>query len=515
MVNGQFARKSVREVLTTLFGDRVKYKAKGNYIILTKGNPTPKPVTAIQINGYVLDASTGERIPDVSIYEKNTRTSTVTNSYGYFKLKVDDNQAESQINISKKNFQDTTFTLPKGYAELINVMLYPQSPPEDTVAVEIQLDIDSVIVEEPEPAKNLSEGQVNVENIQDTLYQGFQFSFLPFIGTNHKLSGNTINDYSLNLIGGYSLGTRKLEASAVFNIDRGDVGEIQLAGFANLVGGKVSGVQAAGGFNLTRRKVSAFQFAGLMNINGDSVNSGQFAGLMNVNLKTSGGAQFAGLSNIQVHHYKGAQFSGLFNVATKSIKGVQVAGLFNYGKNVRGSQIALINIADTIHGVPIGFLNFVKSGYHQLEVFGDEIFYTNLSFRTGVHQFYTILTAGIKPDNFEDPYWTVGYGIGTAPRLAKWLHLNFDLTANQVSKGEFTPAINLLNKFYAGLEFKPAKKFAIGLGVTLNAYLTDTTYDGYVDIFTDYRPTIVYDETYSNGMNMKMWWGAKVGLRFL
>ncbi len=513
-VSGEFVRRSVREILDVLLGESVKIKVKGNYIILTKSS-VPKPVSTIQLNGYVSDADTGEKISDVSVYEKTTRTSTLTNSFGYFSLKVNGDGAESEIAVSKKDYRDTLLLMPKGTKQLVNVMLIPIPSPEDTVALEIVVEIDSLVLEEVTEEKNLSPGQVNIENIKDTLYSNFQFSFLPFIGTNHKLSGNFINDYSVNLIGGYSQGTRKLEVGAVFNIDRGDVKVAQMAGFANLVGGKVNGVQLAGGFNLTRRKVEGFQFAGAMNINGDSVYSGQFAGLMNINLNASKGAQFAGLSNVQVRDYKGSQFAGLFNIATKSIKGTQVAALFNYGKHVQGSQIALINIADTVQGVPVGFLNFIKSGYHQIEVSADEIFYANIAYRTGVHQFYNILTAGIKPDDFENPYWTVGYGIGTAPKLASWLHLNFDLTASQVSKGEFTPAINLLNKLYGGLEFKPAKKFAIGFGVTLNAYLTDTTYDGYTDIFTKYRPAIVYEKTYSNGINMKMWWGAKVGLRFL
>lgn len=514
IVSGEFVRRSVREILNTLLGESAKIKVKGNYIILTRNNIPAKPVSTIQLSGYVLNANTGEKISEVSVYEKTTRSSTVTNGFGYFSLKVNGDENESQIAVSKKDYRDTTLTLVKGTTQLINVALLPIPPPEDTVALEIVVNLDSLLVV-VEEEKSLSPGQVNVENIKDTLYRTYQFSVLPFVGTNHKLSGNFINDYSVNLIGGFSQGTRKLEAGTVFNIDRGDVQYVQLAGLVNMVGGKVSGLQAAGGFNLTRRKVEAFQFAGLMNINGDSVYSGQFAGLMNVNLKASRGAQFAGLANVQVHDYVGVQFAPLFNIATHSIKGVQGAVLFNYAKHVRGSQLAFINIADTVEGVSIGFLNFVKSGYHQIEVSADEIFYLNMAFRTGVPNFYNIFTAGIKPDNFEVPYWTVGYGIGTAPRLARWLHLNFDFTVNQVSQGEFTPAINLLNKFYAGLEFKPAKKFAIGLGVTLNAYVTDTTYDGYVDLFTSYRPTIIYDETDINGINTKMWWGAKIGLRFL
>lgn len=518
IVSGEFVRRSVREILNSLLGERVKIKVKGNYIILTKNNIPSKPVSTIQLSGYVLNATTGEKISDASVYEKTTRSSTITNTFGYFDLKVNGDGEESQIAVSKKDYRDTLLILTKGTTQLVNIALTPMPPPEDTVALEILLDVDSLVVEETQAPieKNLSPGQVNVENIKDTLYRAYQFSFLPFIGTNHKLSGNFINDYSVNLVGGYSRGTRTFEVGTVFNIDRGDVKFAQIAGLANLVGGKVSGFQAAGGFNLTRRKVEAFQVAGAMNINGDSVKGVQIAGMMNINLKASSGAQVASLANVQVQDYEGVQIAALFNVATKTIKGVQASVLFNYAKHVRGSQIGFLNIADSVDGVSIGLINFVKSGYHQIEVSGDEIFYLNLAFRTGVPNFYNIFTAGIKPDDFEIPYWTVGYGIGTAPKITNWLHLNFDVTVNQVSKGEFTPAINLLNKFYAGLEFKPAKKFAIGLGVTLNAYITDTTYDGYTDLFSSYKPTIIYDETDpESGFNTKMWWGAKVGLRFL
>ncbi len=516
VVSGEFVKRSVREIVNTLVGESAKIKVKGNYIILTKNTIPTKPVNTIQLSGYVLNANTGQKISDVSVYEKTTRSSTTTDNFGYFSLKVNGDEDQSQIAVSKKDYRDTLLTMAKGTSQLLNVALVPIPLPEDTVALELYVDIDPVVLEEEEVVREMSIGQANIENIKDTLYRAYQFSFLPFIGTNHKLSGNFVNDYSVNLVGGYSMGTRRLEAGTVFNIDRGDVKVAQIAGLANLVGGKVTGFQAAGGFNLTRRKVEAFQIAGTMNINGDSVDGGQFAGLMNVNLKASRGIQVASMANIQVQDYDGVQLAALFNVTTKSIKGVQASVLFNYAKHVKGSQIGFINIADTVEGVPIGFVNFVKSGYHQIEIFGDEIFYLNMAFRTGVPHFYNILTAGIKPDDFEDPYWTVGYGVGTAPRLANWLHLNFDFTVNQVSKGGFTPAINLLNKFYAGLEFKPAKKFAIGLGVTLNAYITDTTYDGYVDIFSSYKPTIVYDETdLESGYNTKMWWGAKVGLRFL
>ena len=194
IVSGEFVRRSVREILNSLLGETVKTKVKGNYIILVKNNIPSKPVSTIQLSGYVINANTGEKISEVSVYEKTTRSSTVTNNFGYFSIKVNGDDTESQIAVSKKDFRDTLLTLPKGTTQLVNVSLIPVPPPEDSVALEIQVDIDSLIIAEEPEEKNLSPGQVNVENIKDTLYRTYQFSVLPFIGTNHKLSGNFIND---------------------------------------------------------------------------------------------------------------------------------------------------------------------------------------------------------------------------------------------------------------------------------------------------------------------------------
>ena len=184
---------------------------------------------------------------------------------------------------------------------------------------------------------------------------------------------------------------------------------------------------------------------------------------------------------------------------------------------MRGTQIGLFNYADSLGGVPIGLVSFVKTGYHKLEVSADEIFYTNLAFRTGVHQFYNILLAGMMPQQTStgDNVWTFGYGIGTAPKLTKWLYLNFDLVSQHVNKGGFTAELSSLNKIYAGFDFQVARKFSITMGATLNGYLTRTTYTDYANLFVNYQPRIIRNENISPDYNLKMWWGAKVGLRFL
>ncbi|MBA4058692.1 MAG: hypothetical protein C0490_28505, partial [Marivirga sp.] len=350
-------------------------------------------------------------------------------------------------------------------------------------------------------------------------------SFLPFIGTNHKLSGNVINDYSFNIFGGYSRGIRKFEVGGLFNLVREDVEGTQLAGLFNAVGGETSGFQLAGLANLNLDTVRGAQFAGLINLNWNSTEKFSGAGLINFTHQGSRGVHLAGLANITLGEQDGAHLAGLFNFSTKasgpaqvsglfnfaggSVKGVQasgllnfagndvrgaqvagllnvashkitgaqVSGLFNYATKVKGAQIGVINIADSIKGVPFGFFSFVLKGYHQIEVSADEIFYTNLAFRTGVRQFYNIFTVGAKPSSFkqDETFWSFGYGIGTAPRLTRWLSLNIDLTANQLLSGNKIDEVNMLNKVYVGAEFRPAKKIAFIVGVTLNGYVTDTT----------------------------------------
>jgi hypothetical protein len=462
--------------------------------------------------------------------------------------------------VKKRNYGDTVVAVPSGRTKLLKIPISIDDEKIETIA-------DSVAekVKRFWETKVLSLNPANTENITDTIYRDTQVSFFPYVGTNHRLSGNVINDYSFNIFGGYSRGVRKLEIGGLFNIDRDNVNGFQFAGVFNAVGGKVSAMQFAGLANLNLDSVKGTQFAGLINLNWNSsrkfsgaglvnITNGNFigtqlagqgnftmgdqqgphiAGLFNFALGDAAPVQVAGLFNFAARDFKGTQAGGLFNfvgneihgaqigglinVATERISGVQASGLINYATNVKGMQIGFLNIADSVHGVPLGFMSFVVKGYHKIEISADEIFYTNLAFRTGVSHFYNIFTAGVKPGSFEEDetFWTFGYGVGTAPRLTKWLNLNVDVTTSQIVKGNNIEAINLLNKVFVGVEFEPAKKIGLAVGITLNGQVTDATYGQYPELFTDYTPDIRYDHTYSNDLNLKLWWGGKVGLRFL
>lgn len=521
-VTGSFQSKSVREVLETAFHGALFYKEKGDYLILTRA-PEPAKKTSstevgpLNINGYVLNVNTGERIQEASVYDRNSLTAAITNQYGYFKIRIDKPAEENPIVFSKSGFRDTLLYLPAGDPVFLNMGLMPSSPEVVVVRDTVKVPERDSLSEMKAPARQDHKvSEVNMTNIKDTLYRDWQVSFVPFVGTNQKLSGNVVNDYSFNVLGGYSMGTGRMELGGLFNIDRGDVSGFQLAGVFNANGGSMKGFQAAGTINANGGDFHGIQLAGTANVNGGSSIGPQFAGFANVCRGPGHGAQLAGFGNVQWGDYVGPQVAGAINVAMKRVDGVQISGLVNYGRDVHGSQIGFINAADSVKGVSIGFLSFVRSGYHKIELSADEIFYANLALRTGTHKFYNIVTAGVKPDQIDGKtYWTAGYGIGTAPKLTNSLYLNFDLTSNQVNKGNWTNAVNLLNKLYGGVEFQAAKKLSLAAGVTLNGYVTDLSYDGYAPLFTDYTPHLINDHTYRNNINLKMWWGFKFGVRFL
>jgi hypothetical protein len=558
VVSYDFVNKTVREILDQLFKGQIEYKERGRYIILVKASKT-SATSSSTVSGYVIDEATGKRLKNVSVYDPVSLSSAVTDSYGYFKIDIKNPTSEEiKLAVKKREYTDTVVVVPRGNQRLLNV---PIRINKDKIAM-IADSVGSKIKRFWIMTMQATEQAINMENIADSMTRDFQFSVIPFVGTNGKLSGNVINRYSLNVLGGYSLGNTKLEFGGLFNTTRGDVKGFQAAGLFNGVMGKQYGVQLAGLANASLDSAFGVQGAGLLNLSTRYSGGAKLSGLLNVSLENSNAvqiagtgnfvlgesrrpqlaglfnmatedvrpAQIAGLFNFTAGSVKGAQVAGTFNFAAKDVTGTQVAGIFNVapkslrgaqvslvnvGNSVEGVQLGLVNVSNRMKGVPIGLFSFVGKGYHKLEFSADEIFYTNLAFRTGVRQFYNIFTVGANPETFEQDQtlWTFGYGVGTAPRITKWLYLNLDVTSNQIVYGEIEK-INLLNKVYGGFDFQLTKNFSITAGVTLNGHLTDTTYDAYPDIVADYEPDVISERNYGNDLNLKMWMGGKVGIRF-
>lgn len=540
-VSYHFVNTSIRQALDEIFRGSIKYKTRGRYIILTAQDERATKKEPAIVTGYVVDEATGQRLKDVSIYDPVTLTSTITDSYGYFEIKIDRPPEEIILSVNRENYIDTLINV-RARDRLLNIPVRLNRDKLSSMADSVSHKIKKFWNLHVRSFQHL-----NMRNIDDTLYRTSQVSLVPFVGTNHKLSGQVINDLSFNIFGGYAMGVTRLEIGGLFNLDRGDVQGVQFAGLFNSLGGRMTGVQFAGAFNNNRGGFKGAQFAGLLNIDlwdsegvqfagiGNIVKeaqrgpqfagvfnisardqmAGQFAGVFNIAGRNTRGFQGAGVFNITGREVKGTQIAGVMNVAGKGLKGVQIAGVINIARKARGTQIGLINISDSLRGVPIGLLSIVGKGYHKIEIGADEIFYTNISFRTGVHAFYNIFTAGAKPSTYklDETFWTFGYGVGTAPRISRKLYLNFDVTSNQIVYGNTIDAINLLNKLYVGVDFQILKNISLTAGATANAYLTKNSFDGYQPLFTDYRP-IVHSYDVGRHHNLKGWIGGKIGLRF-
>ncbi len=559
MVSFNFVNKTVREILDQFFSGTVQYKARGKYVILTRAQTSSRQSQTF--SGYIVDESTGQRMRDVTVYDPVTLSSTVTDQFGFFQIRIDHPPEDLKLRINKQNYSDTIITVPSRTGRLLSVSMKGSKEKMSVLADSVHQKFKRFW----QKTKLFTKGRINEANISDTIHRKTQISFLPFIGTNHALSGTVINDYSFNVLGGYSMGVRKLEIGSIFNIVRGDVHGVQLAGNFNAIGGETRGVQLAGIFNANRGPVSGAQLAGIFNFHWREVEDFAGAGILNVNMKGSDAVELAGIANATIgdqtlphaagilnfatgnarsqvagvfnfsakrvrgwqgggvfnfaaKDVTGAQTAGVFNFSGKTVHGAQIAGVLNFAKKVKGVQFGLINVSDSVGGVPIGLLSVVMKGYHKFEVSADEIFYTNFAFRTGVRQFYNIIMAGAKPASFNDTstHWTFGYGVGTAPRISKKTFLNLDITSQQIVQGGSIESVNMLNKVYLGLDYQFAKKMSLTFGATLNGWLTDMNHEATRwTLFSDIKPNVFYDKSVGDHNNLKMWVGGKIGLRFL
>jgi hypothetical protein len=538
-VDKQFTNVSIRQLLDQLFEGEIAYKERKKYIILTKISARAKE----QVAGYISDSKTGERLRNVSVYNPVTMESVITNEHGFFTMPITKpSNEELQLTIKRLDYADIVISIKQDKRRLLDITLDKTTNKISAAADSVSARVKRVWL----ATKKLTTQSVHIRNIDDTLHQPFQFSVIPFVGTNMKLSGNTVNDYSLNLIGGYSKGVRKLEVGGVFNSVNGHVQGIQMAGSVNVAVGDVEAVQIAGTLNANNGDVRGIQWAGFANLNRGETKAFSGAGMLNVFFAESTGAKFAGFgnlmnkrsrdvaiagfTNVALDSMQGGQVAGFINVARKHAKGAQVAGFINfseksfdgvqigtlnYSSKHKGVQLGVMNVSDSMKGIPIGVLSFVrKNGYHKLELAADEVFDTNIAFRTGVHGFYNILSAGVISSTYADEtLWSFGYGVGTAPRINRKLYINVDLTANQLVLGNTVGYLNMINKAFVGVEYQVFKKISVAAGLTYNVWVADALEQPY-ELFTYYKPKFIDDKLGSNQYQTKSWLGAKVAIRF-
>ena len=531
-----------------------------------------------EIKGYIYDAESGEALVNVSVYDPAGLVAALSDSMGYYNLTVPTKYEQLNLFYSKKNFYDTLIIVSPSN-QSIDIRMARQYPDYDVPPIEsLQPSAYTPVEEVGIVQKFVARDQrVQAENIDITETRIGQISIWPNVGTNLKMSGQVENRLSLNILAGYSAGVKGVEVGGLVNIDRKNVSGLQVAGLGNVVGGTTTGAQISGIFNNNRQDVKGVQLTGISNVILDTMRGAQIAGISNVLRGTMHGWQVAGISNFTTESVDGVQISGisnytkkdvdvlqvagvfnigenvngfqvsglinaarknvggwqiagllnyaktvrlsqlagLGNIASERVKGAQISMLFNYAKYVDGGQFSFINIADSVGGIPIGFISIVRKGYHKIEVSAEEVLYANFTYKMGVRRFYNMFTVGIQPGS-EGPLWGFGYGIGGQIGTRRAV-VSLDLKGTQIMEDVDEQAFNVSFRFSPLVGIRIVKRLSFFLGPALNLHVSDLKDPLTGEFITNVAPekTLLWEDVPGTDTQFQLWWGGTFGLRIL
>ncbi|MBI1306700.1 MAG: hypothetical protein GC181_08810 [Bacteroidetes bacterium] len=547
IINKTFHKVPLRMVLRDVLGAGFRFVERGSYIIIQADRPARVSKKEVTIKGQLVDAETGKKISNATIYDVNSLTTVQTDSNGNYELKFGSKTKYAEVAVARENYKDTVIRI---YQEDLNALNINLKPADSYFDSDISM-TDSMPIVQRLVSKDafFTMSNVHLEKIRPA-----QISFLPFAGTNARMSGKITNYFSLNILAGYSYSTTGIEVGGLCNIDRRSVTGIQVAGLTNIAGGEVRGIQVggmsnvnlyrtyglqvAGIFNHSKMQVYGMQLSGISNY-GWSVKGNQISGIMNtagyvsgiqlagmINVGNVDGIQCSGLINFGYRKVQGIQFSGLINyagkvngiqfasllnIAGREMNGLQISSLLNVCGKLNGLQLGVINLCDTVEsGVNVGLFNFVRKGLHTLQIHTTENMPFNLSFKTGTDRFYNILSAGLRKDSI----WMFGYGIGSMHRYKSGIFTGTEFQFNSVQKSDNDPlSLNFLSQITPFLGYKIWKHANVSFGPVLNIYYRYSLHHN--NVIDDYN--ILSNAFYkSNGTtdSLEMSLGYKVAFFF-
>lgn len=540
--------KSLNDVLIDIIPIKIKTTELGSYIIIQDLKKNNKEKYSYQ--GRIIDKKSKNAISDASVYVINDQDAAISASNGDYKLNFQNDNRTIHLAVSKLHYRDTIIKIEGDYV--------------GTVDIELEhIPVDLVDYSEADHLRfvQLMAGTEAIEHMKNVnVYQKrfAQFSFLPMLGTNGKLSGKTTNHLSINLLGGYSYSLKGLELGAFANIERQDVDGVQMAGFANIAGHETHGVQMAGFVNLNKRKILGLQMAGFTNIAIDTLKGVQLSGFTNIGPYTTGlqmsgfvnttwagskaeqisgfmnysksntGSQIAGFTNFTLKQHAGVQASGFLNYAgsTKGVqlagfanlsiretKGFQAAGFLNVAGTLKGVQLGLINYTDTVaSGVSLGLLNFSRRGLFEPEFFISDLTSANVRLKTGTEHFYNVLGFSYFPNGNLIAY---GYGLGSRYSYPSGLVRGFEIQGNLVlPESDYAfERIDVLSSLNPFIGFKFHKHLGIFAGPVLNVYASDFYSNSSEQYGYDLVQSPFYESIEGNfGIRMNL--GYRLGLSF-
>jgi hypothetical protein len=278
----------------------------------------------------------------------------------------------------------------------------------------------------------------------------FHFSLVPGVGT---AGANAVeSSFTFSPLIASVAGNTGMMVSLFMNFNSGHESGVQLSTLINRAV-RLDGVQAAAIANLAVEDSTGFQLSALFNVGGAGFKGVQLASLFNIDSGAASGwqgaalfnyggpggqgFQSAGLFNLGSGDYTGVQAAGLFNRSAK-FSGVQAAGLLNVDDEARGLLLAPINIVGKFEGLPLGVVNLIGNGIHDVSYWytvGDRSWVGLLN---GSPNFYSIVYAGsdlfCQPEQLKG--LTLGLGVGSRLKFATILFIDIEASIKRPSFGD-------------------------------------------------------------------------------
>ncbi|MFY0600958.1 MAG: hypothetical protein JXR03_14885 [Cyclobacteriaceae bacterium] len=480
-ITQSFEKQPIGIILNEVLGSGFEYKIRGSYLIIQKRDKTP--TKDIQVKGRIVDSKTGKELENVSIYEVNNLTASLSGTNGSYRITAPAQENYTILAVSKINYKDTLITVSSLSEEPILLSLQQAKKPTTEISSKSRF---AKFINN----QNLKQHDENIELKEERLAQ---VSFLPVLGTNGVLGGKVNNKISLNVVAGYSYGTNGAEIGGVLNMNRGSMKGTQVAGVSNLVGDRADGVQIAGVSNTNLNFGSGIQLSGMMN------SSGAFHG-----------AQVSGAYNYTKHLVTGLQLSGAVNYAGQ-VDGLQLSGAINYTKELKGVQIGVVNIARKVDkGIMIGIINVAfENGIFRVELEHNDLTHYNVKLKTGTKLLHSVFSAGITPEASQK-LWSYGMGFGSQLFENEKRYLMIDVTSNTIHPlGGYLDGLTMDNRLSISFGIKFLEHLSLNFGPVIHYYLHENDRPE-KDAFYDsigFKP-------FAKKSNQKAWLGYRVGVRF-
>jgi hypothetical protein len=176
---------------------------------------------------------------------------------------------------------------------------------------------------------------------------------------------------------------------------------------------------------------------------------------------------------------------------------------------VRGLQLGVINIAESVEGASIGIFNFVGDGYHRVALWSSDLLPTNIGFKLGSKHVYSLFGFGVGRGDGEKPLYGSTFGLGVHAEPLDRLFVDVDAVGMHFgTSGDWSFNHQAMASLRVNFGYQLFKHLAITAGPAFNVYVRKM--DG-----ADHTPGLGWFEhtTRTDGYEIRKCPGFLIGLQ--